>query len=176
MHTARNPERLERLVDCEPGYPPVMEHRAARAVLISFAGCGAAAVIGGVGARNAREVYARLDKPGWAPPAGAFGPAWTVLYLAIAVAGTRIAGGRKPGVPLALHAVQLTLNAAWSPLFFAARRRRAALAVIVALDATVAAEIVSVARRDRLAAALLAPYLGWILYATALNAAVSEPI
>ena len=38
-----------------------------------------------------------------------------------------------------------------------------------------AAELAAAAKRDRIAAALLTPYLGWLLYATALNAAVGNP-
>lgn len=78
-------------------------------------------------------------------------------------------------MPLALHGVQLALNAPWSPLFFQVRRRRAALAVVVGLDTVVTAEIVTALRHDRAAAALLTPCLAWILYATALNAAVRDP-
>ena len=77
--------------------------------------------------------------------------------------------------PLALHGAQLVLNAAWPGTFFGTRSRRASLAVIVALDAAVAAEIVTARRHDRVAAALLVPYLGWTLYATALNRAVRWP-
>jgi tryptophan-rich sensory protein len=47
--------------------------------------------------------------------------------------------------------------------------------VIAALDTAVAAEVAVLGREDRLAAALLTPYLGWCGFATALNAAVSEP-
>jgi tryptophan-rich sensory protein len=35
--------------------------------------------------------------------------------------------------------------------------------------------VAALGRDDRLAAALLTPYLGWCGFATALNAAVSEP-
>lgn len=147
----------------------------AKALALSLAASAFTAVVGGLGSRNAPEVYARLEKPPWAPPAGVFGPVWSVLYLLIGVAGGRLATTGSPRLPLALHGAQLALNAAWSPLFFAAGRRRAALAVIAALDVTVAAEIVAAARRDRLAAALLAPYLAWTLFATALNAAVGDP-
>jgi benzodiazapine receptor len=133
----------------------------------------AAAGLGGLGSRRAPSTYARLDKPGWAPPASAFGPVWTALYVGTALAGWRV----HPASPAArrLHLAQLALNAAWPGVFFGAREKRASLAVIAALDAAVAAEVVVVGREDRVAAALLAPYLAWCGFATALNAAVSEP-
>jgi tryptophan-rich sensory protein len=134
-----------------------------------------AAGLGGLAARNAPEVYARLDKPAWAPPAGVFGPTWAVLYGLIGAVGWRIGARRDRGV-IGLHLAQLALNAAWTPLFFGAGRRRAALAVSFALDAAVAAELAGLARRgDPASAALLAPYLGWSGFATALTAAVSTP-
>jgi tryptophan-rich sensory protein len=118
-------------------------------------------------------VYAGLDKPGWAPPASAFGPVWSALYAANAVVGWR-AFRASPGARR-LHLAQLALNAAWPSVFFGARDKRRSLVVIAALDATVAAEMAVLARRDPQAAALLAPYLGWCGFATALNAAVSSP-
>lgn len=132
-----------------------------------------AAVVGGLGSRRAPDVYARLDKPDWAPPASAFGPVWTTLYAATAVAGWRV----HQASPRArrLHLAQLALNAAWPATFFGIRNKRASLAVIAALDATLAAEVATLAKEDRTASALLLPYLGWTGFATALNASVSEP-
>ena len=132
-----------------------------------------AAGIGGLGARRAPETYERLHKPGWAPPASAFGPVWTLLYASVSVAGWR-AYAASPAARR-LHLLQLTLNAAWPVAFFGARDKRASLGVIAALEATVTAEVAALRRDDRLAAALLAPYLGWCGFATALNAAVGEP-
>lgn len=134
-----------------------------------------AAVVGSIGSRRAPQVYAELDKPSWAPPAQAFGPVWTALYAAVGVAGWRLWTRDGDRRLLGLHAAQLALNAAWPFTFFSARDRRAALAVIAGLDVAVAAELLAVARRDRVTAALLAPYLGWSLYATALTAAVGDP-
>ena len=147
-------------------------------LLFAAGGSVAAAAIGGVGSRRAPEVYARLDKPDWAPPGSVFGPVWTTLYTAIGAAGWRLWHRQMEPVArigLGLHATQLALNAAWPWAFFSARSRTASLAVIVALDATVAAEIVTAARVDRAAAGLLAPYLAWCLFATALTASVSDP-
>jgi len=150
------------------------DNRPAR-LLLAAGGPLFAALIGGRSARTAPETYARLRKPGWAPPAGAFGPVWTVLYVLIGVAGWRLTRGRPNRAVLALHLVQLSLNAAWPGTFFRAGDKRAALAVVGALDAALAAEIALLARTDRPAAALLSPYLAWSLFATALNASVSEP-
>ena len=133
-----------------------------------------AAAIGSLGSRRAPEVYARLRKPAWAPPAEIFGPIWTSLYAMIAVAGSRVARSHDNRL-VTLHAMQLALNAAWPYTFFSARDRRAALAVIAVLDGLVAVEIAALLRRDRVAAALLAPYLLWSSYATALTVAVSDP-
>ncbi len=133
----------------------------------------AAAVVGGLAARDAPRTYARLRTPDWAPPAEVFGPVWTALYAMIGGAGWRLSARPTPTL-VALHLGQMGLNAAWTPLFFGEQRRRAALGVSVALDATIAAEILALARRDRAAAALLVPYLAWCGFATALTSAVVE--
>lgn len=151
--------------------------RSGRALVAAVAGSAVTAAVGGIGARRAPQVYARLEKPRWAPPPALFGPVWSVLYSLIAAAGYRAwrAGPDRRAGLIVLHAGQLALNAAWPWAFFAARSRTAALAVVAALDAAVAAEMVAAGRRDRKAAALLAPYLGWSLFATALTAAVGDP-
>jgi tryptophan-rich sensory protein len=152
-----------------------VQRRSFRGLLFAAGAPAAAAAVGSLGSRRAPKVYARLDKPAWAPPAGAFGPAWSALYALIGVAGWRLWTRRAGKTVLGLHAAQLTLNAAWPFTFFGARNRTAALALIAALDIVVAAEIAAAAPRDRAAAVLLAPYLAWSLYATALTAAVADP-
>ncbi len=148
--------------------------RTGRSALLAAGGSLAAAGIGGIGARRAPEVYGRLDKPAWAPPAGIFGPVWAALYTTMGVAAFRLAR-RSARVALCLHVAQLALNAAWPVAFFSARDKRVSLGLIIALDALVAAEVAAAAREDVVAAGLLSPYLTWCLFATALNAAVSEP-
>ena len=133
-----------------------------------------AAGLGGLGARNAPQTYDRLRKPGWAPAAAVFGPVWTALYAGIGTAGWKLTA--RPSRPArSLHLAQLALNTAWPLAFFGARDKRTALAIVVLLDATVAAEILALRRQDPVAAALLTPYLAWSAFATALNARVSAP-
>jgi translocator protein len=124
-----------------------------------------------VGAR-----YLTFDRPAWAPPQDAFGIVWPVLYVLIGIAAWRtwrVAGGLRPAVlPLGLWATQLVVNAIWPGIFFGLNEFGAAIVVIVVLDVVVAATLAAMWRIDRLAAALLVPYLLWILYATALNIAL----
>lgn len=109
----------------------------ARRWAFALAPVAAAAGFGALGARQAPQIYARLDKPVWAPPPAAFGPVWSSLYAAAALAGARMPGRASRGT-MALHLTQLTLNAAWPAAFFGARSKRAALLIILALALTIA--------------------------------------
>ncbi|RSN65203.1 tryptophan-rich sensory protein [Amycolatopsis sp. WAC 04182] len=146
--------------------------RAPLALLPFLAAVAVVALVGGLAAAGARSVYSGLDRPSFAPPAWLFGPVWTVLYLAIAVSGWLYwkSGGERRG--LIWYAVQLLLNAAWTPLFFAAGAYGLALADIVLLDVAIVVTALHFRRSSRLSAALLLPYLAWTLYATALTAAI----
>jgi translocator protein len=120
--------------------------------------------------------YLALERPGWAPPNEVFGPVWSVLYLLIGIAGWRVwraAGSlRAAAGALGVWLVQLAVNASWSGVFFGLEAFGWAIAVIVALDVLVVATIVAFRRWDGVAAAMLVPYLAWILFATALNVAI----
>ncbi|GAA3547510.1 tryptophan-rich sensory protein [Nocardioides daeguensis] len=130
------------------------------------------AVLGALAASGSAQTYRALDLPPYAPPSWVFGPVWTVLYVLIAVAGWlawRVGAGRSG---LVAWGVQLLLNLAWTPLFFAADRYGWALVDIVALLGAIVVTMVVFARSSRAAAWLLAPYLAWVAFATALNAGI----
>jgi benzodiazapine receptor len=137
--------------------------------------CFAAAALGGVASANAPSFYAQLDKPSWAPPAGLFGPVWTLLYFLMAVSAWlvwREGGFGAARGALSLFLIQLLLNALWSWLFFAWRVGGPAFAEVVVLWAFILATLLAFWRVRPLAGALLLPYLGWVTYATALTYAV----
>lgn len=144
--------------------------------LVGFAlAVAAAAVVGGLASADAGGAYARLAQPAWAPPSWLFGPVWIALYVLIAVAGWlvwRRAGWKGARWALTLFAVQLVLNAAWTPLFFGAEMRFAALVDILVLLAVITAMIPAFARVSRTAAVLLVPYWVWVAFATALTFAM----
>jgi len=117
--------------------------------------------------------YAALRKPPLTPPNWLFGPAWTVLYLSMAVAGWLVwRAPRKQRVALALWGIQLALNAAWSFLFFGLERPGLALAEIAVLLGLIVATTVAFFRVRRLAGVLFAPYAAWVAFAAYLNAGV----
>lgn len=116
-----------------------------------------------------------LRKPDFMPPAGAFPVVWTVLYILMGFALAMIVaarGARGREVAIAIFAVQLILNLAWSPLFFAAHQVTAAFALILVLILAVAVTIWRFWAIRPLAGALLVPYIAWLVLAAALNYAV----
>lgn len=146
--------------------------RSAAALAINLAAVAAAALIGALGVQGTTERYAELQQPSWAPPSWLFGPVWTVLYVMIAISGWlvwRRTGWSKELIP---YAVQLVLNAIWTPLFFGANAIGLALIEIVVLWAAIAWTVVTFRQVSRPATALLLPYWAWTSFATALNAAI----
>ncbi len=135
--------------------------------------CLVVAGLGGwVTAQSVLEWYPTLNKPSWTPPSWLFGPVWTALYVMMAVAAWLVwKAGQSKGA-LLLFGAQLLLNLAWSFLFFGARSPGLALIDIAVLWLAIAAMIFAYAFRSRLAAYLTVPYLAWVSFAMALNAAV----
>ena len=139
--------------------------------------CELAGVLGALATQTGTSAwYQELAKPWFQPPPWVFGPVWTLLYALMGIAAWRVwrGGMEKPGVrwALGLFALQLGLNAAWSPVFFGAHEIGFALAILAALWLVLAATIRAFALLDRAAAWLLAPYLAWVTFALVLNAAI----
>ena len=123
--------------------------------------------------------YQSLRRPPLAPPNWIFGPVWSVLYLAIAVAaflvwrsperaGTGITTTVRLGI--GLWGTQLALNALWSYLFFGLERPGIALIEIGLLLATIVATTAVFFSVSRAAGLLFIPYIAWVSFATYLNA------
>ena len=137
-------------------------------LVVSFA----AAAIGGIASANAGDFYLSLSRPPWAPPSWLFGPVWSVLYLLMGIAAWLV--WRKGGFgaargALTLFLAQLIANALWTWLFFAWRQGALAFGEILLLWVMIAATILLFWRANRLAGALLLPYLAWVSYASALT-------
>lgn len=141
------------------------------ALIASLAICFSAAALGSLATTtNIVNWYAGLAKPSWNPPNWIFGPVWTFLYLSMAVAAWLV--WRKDGLwqwPLALFAIQLALNAAWSWLFFGFHMPGAAIFEVVVLWLAILATTIAFWPKSLAAGILMLPYLGWVGFASVLN-------
>ncbi len=156
---------------------PVSRGRAAVAYIVAIVGCELVGVLAGIATVPAIPTwYAGLAKPAWTPPGWVFGPVWTTLYALMGIAAARVwlrHRNTHPGrASLALFAVHLGLNAAWSFLFFGLRSPGLGLGEIVVLWATLAVLVAWWWRLERVAAVLLLPYVAWASFAAVLNAAI----
>lgn len=116
--------------------------------------------------------YRALRKPSWNPPDWLFPPAWTVLYIMIAVAGWlvwRERGFSGAVLPFAAYVAQLLLNGLWSPIFFGVKRLDLAFYELTLLWASIVVCIILFAPISSTAALLLLPYLAWVSFAGLLN-------
>lgn len=121
--------------------------------------------------------YATIEKP----PSWFFAPIWTFLYVTMGISawlvwrsdrGQAVGAERRTMTALLVYAAQLGMNAAWSPMFFGAKRIDLAMAVIAALLVLIVVTIYLFRQVNRLAGLLLVPYLSWVTFATALNATI----
>lgn len=130
---------------------------------------------GGLGT-DIGDWYQSLAKPALQPPSWVFGPAWTAIYVLTAISATlgwlaTDAGDDRRRL-LTLFIANGVLNAAWTIIFFTLQSPLFALVDILMLWLTIAGLILFLWQRRRLAAVLLLPYIGWVSFATYLNAGI----
>ena len=117
--------------------------------------------------------YDALVKPHWAPPDGAYGIVWTLIFAVTALAAVTgwraMPNAREGDTLIGLFAINGFLNILWSILFFRLHRPDWAVADVALLWLSVGALIVYSWRRSMLASALLTPYLLWVTCAGYLN-------
>ena len=146
--------------------------------LLGFGGVVAAsALVGALAQRRGREWYHGLEKPSFTPPDWLFAPVWTGLYTLMAGSAWRVWRSRRSRArsrALALWGAQLAANAAWTPLFFGARRPGWALADLALLVAGAGAYANQARKVDRAAAWMMAPYLLWRAFAGVLNEEIAR--
>jgi len=124
---------------------------------------------------NVVSWYPTLAKPSFNPPNWVFAPVWTTLYVLMAIAGWRVWRITDFGAtPMLYWVMQLALNFAWSFIFFGAHQIFAALIEIAMLWIAVLVTTIAFFRVDRIAGALFVPYLLWVSFAAALNAAIYQ--
>ncbi|RDW95246.1 hypothetical protein BP5796_01009 [Coleophoma crateriformis] len=135
--------------------------------------------------KETQKTYMALKQPPFRPPPQVFGPAWTLLYGLMGFAAYRAySTGLAPTASLeshlltkqgaTLYTIQLGLNLAWMPLFFVAKRPIEATVDILALTGVVGYLAYVWGQVDAVAGWALAPYLGWLGFATYLTIGVGH--
>ncbi len=126
---------------------------------------------------STQEWYALLEKPWFAPPAGVFGPVWSVLYVLIIISFgfvflnvIRKCWPAKIAVPFALN---LVANLLYTPLQFGLRNNVLALFDIIIVLATVVWMVRAVWTRARWIAWMQLPYALWVSFACVLQISIT---
>jgi tryptophan-rich sensory protein len=116
--------------------------------------------------------YHTLAKPAWNPPQSIFGPVWATLYLVMAIAAWLVwkRGSETEVIPaMTTYFGQLVLNVLWPLIFFGLKEPGWAIIDVLALWLAIIVAIAQFGKVSRIAAWLLAPYLAWVTFASALN-------
>jgi len=116
--------------------------------------------------------FQALDKPEFFPPLALFGVVWPIQFTLMGLAAATVcsAWGSRYRVPAILaFALQLAVNLAWPPVLFGEHGLTMGLYIGLALDLAVLVTVALFWQVRRVAALLLVPYLGWVLFATVLN-------
>ena len=116
-----------------------------------------------------------LRKPFFMPPGWVFGTVWPILYallgISLAMVVAQPASSRRKAA-LALFSIQIVLNFAWSPIFFAGHDIGLAKVVIFLMAAIAAAAAGQFMRIHKPAGLLMIPYLAWLVFAATLNSSI----
>lgn len=117
--------------------------------------------------------YYALEKAPWTPPSWAFGPAWTILYVLMAISIwivflTKEKEEKKTPCYVVFF-LQLFFNFMWSILFFGLRSPILALVDIFILLFFIMLNIFYFYKVNKVAAFIMLPYIIWVIFATTLN-------
>ena len=133
----------------------------------------AAGILGNAVSRDRLDTwYKGLKKPWFNPPNWIFGPVWSLLYICMGTSSFLVwsqGGFSAQALPLAVYGAHIAFNAAWTPLFFAAKRMDLAFVDIALMWGSLASSIYLFYPVNRTAAFLLVPYLAWVSFAALLN-------
>jgi tryptophan-rich sensory protein len=141
---------------------------------ISIIVCQVAGLIGSLVTFNSITTwYETLNKPIFAPPNWFFGPVWITLYFLMGISlylvWSKGLDDRSVKIGIALFAIQLFLNAIWSPIFFGLHALQLSFNVIIIMWLFIMLTIVRFHSISKPASYLLIPYIGWVTIAAALN-------
>lgn len=144
-------------------------------ILISSVACLILGLLSGLSSSGQiNGWYTTIYKPSWTPPNWIFGPVWTILYISMGIAIAIIWNSKDDYKKQSLwfFAFHFLLNLSWSYFFFGMQMLGIGFIIILLMVLTLLIVIFLFYRIDRRAGYILIPYLMWISFAMALNAAI----
>lgn len=131
----------------------------------------AVGAISGLVSMKGMKEFAALKQPPLSPPGWLFPVVWTILYTLMGISAAKVfladTFDTKPA--LLLWAVQLAVNALWTPLFFLLELRLVAFVWLLILLVLVILMTGKFKKVDTAAGNLQFPYILWLLFAGYLN-------
>lgn len=120
---------------------------------------------------NTIDLYQTINRPKYSPPGYLYPIIWTILYILIGLSSYLIhrSTNKDKETALIIYYFQLFINFTWPIIFFTYHNFLLALAILITLCLLVAILIKLFYRIRPLAAFLLLPYFGWIIFALYLN-------
>jgi len=121
---------------------------------------------------NISTWYAFINKPSFSPPNWLFAPAWTLLYILMAISAFLIWQERdnlKTKQALTFYGIQLILNTLWSIIFFGMHNPGLASLEIIILWLFILITLIKFYKINKTAGLLFIPYLLWVSFASILN-------
>jgi len=133
--------------------------------------CLSAGFIGSFFTRNSISTwYTTIAKPAFNPPNWVFGPVWTILFILMGISLYLVwTSGKDIQAAVAVFAVQLVLNLAWSIIFFGLKSPMWAFGEILFLWVFIILTIIRFYPISKAASYLLVPYILWVSFAAILN-------
>lgn len=126
---------------------------------------------------NTYNWYAQLLKPSWAPPSWVFGPAWSILYILIAISFGKVfimAWQKQITFWVALPFIlNLLFNFAFTPLQFGLKNNLLASVDILLILGTIIWSMIAIFPHVRWVSYAQIPYLLWVLFATTVQLAIT---
>lgn len=124
-------------------------------------------------AETGRSWYKTINLPDWTPSGSVMVLAWTIIFvlssLSLLIIWNKHSSEKNFGVIISLFVLNAVLIVGWNVLFFSHQLMGLAFLQAVLLIANVFLLIILIWRFSPLAAYLLLPYSGWVLFSTVLT-------
>ncbi len=133
----------------------------------------AVARTGGIFTSSGMEWYRTIVIPSWTPPGAVIGIVWTVLFVlaaaSILLLWNTVDHTNRFWWIIGLFVLNAVLNVLWSFLFFNQHLIGIAIIEAFVLGCSVVALMILIYPITSIAAWMLAPYAGWVFFATYLT-------